>query len=212
MFKNTPLVLVFVLYAPFQVLYFYIFRSNGYIRTIYHIKGCFVMMVLLASNIASESCSKSGNMLLIRRQGCIPKRVILFRCSGQCTSYVRPSSENPSQLERFCMCCNADETKLVPSYISCPFSPGFKRIRLTLNVALSCRCRPCIQTPDVTPMEREHGVWGSMKRSSNNVRGEFKIDNSNKYSDRTLQQLINLGKPFIHIAEPGFNITIKEIG
>ena len=44
------------------------------------------------------------------------------------------------------------------------------------------------------------------------MRGEFKIDKSNKYSDRTLQELINLGKPFIHIAEPGFNITIKEIG
>lgn len=158
---------------------------------------CIVLVLLLVTNVTAQYCVSQQRVTRISVDGCIPRLVVMSRCEGRCSSYVRPSPDDTGLLERHCMCCEEDDSKMVSTYVRCRL-PHWQRLRIQIPMPESCRCRPCREVPEsVTPMERNHGVWGSVKRSVATTAN----DDINHSRNRTLK-LTRSRRAFIQINGP----------
>lgn len=163
---------------------------------------------------AGDTCSRDFIILTIQHEECVPKNILAAACRGSCTSYSRPSTYHPGQMERFCQCCDADEVRLRTTTVRCPVRngnggrPQLRNIRVNMNLPRSCRCRPCSEIHgDVIPAE--HEIWNQGKRSSVKYNNN-KLQKQSKESE--LDYLIRLGNPFIYVEDNLLNFTLRELG
>lgn len=165
-----------------------------------------LLVLLLVTNVTAQSCVSQQRVTSITVDGCIPRRVVMSRCEGRCSSYVRPSPDNTGLLERHCMCCEEDDSKMVSTAVMCRYPPHWRRLRIQIPMPKSCRCRPCRQVPEsVVPMERNHGVWGSVKRSVATTAN----DDVNHSRNRTLKPTRSR-RAFIQINDPSFSNIYRK--
>lgn len=159
---------------------------------------------------AGDTCSRRFILLTIQHEDCLPRNILAAACRGTCTSYSRPSTEYPGQMERFCQCCDTDNVRLRRTRVSCPIRngeagrPQFRNIRVHMNLPRTCRCRPCSETPgNVIPAEEN--IWNQRKRSSNDYTTRLSYESE-------LDVLLRLGNPFIYVQDNLFNFTYTDIG
>ncbi|XP_076461730.1 bursicon-like [Babylonia areolata] len=95
-----------------------------------------------------ETCSLQPIQMQIRYRNCAPRNILLYGCSGHCSSYTQPDINSPTQLERSCRCCRELGRRKVAVVLRCPRqsrSRGrqHRRVALRLRVPVRCACRPC---------------------------------------------------------------------
>jgi len=165
----------------------------------------FIFLIITNIRLAtSQQCTRRPLELTIRLNNCIPKTIPALACAGSCSSYTRPSSDFPGEMEHFCQCCDIDESVSAPVRLFCP---GLRRrlVQIMLKVPLSCKCRPCSERPEnVLPSEAEQRVWGRNKR----MHGNFSI-NATSNTTRTLN-LVSFIKTFASSKLRGYQTSLME--
>jgi hypothetical protein len=140
----------------------------------FSIHGGFVALVFIigaASNMAEARCNKRFIRHTIRVQNCY-RTILSVACMGTCTSYTRPSSDNPGSVERFCECCREGESEERRVTIPCRSHGNTGRTSITLPVMIptSCICRPCSVLPDrIIPAEQNLFQHMGIKRSGSTM-------------------------------------------
>ena len=150
-------------------------------------------LILLQAFCSASPCDRRFIILRIRHEDCVPKSVMTSACRGTCTSYVRPSTESPNGLERFCQCCDADDIRHHRVLVHCPnpnWHPGavdlprFRLIRLGINLPRTCRCRPCSPVPhEIVPAENDIMREGKRNGADWNSSNGGNVDRNIPYGD-----------------------------
>ncbi|XP_008547494.1 partner of bursicon [Microplitis demolitor] len=104
-----------------------------------------------------DECQVTPVIHLLRYQGCLPKPIPSFACTGRCSSYLQVSGSKIWQMERSCMCCQESGEREATVALYCPEAkPGERTFRkIKTKAPLECMCRPCtgVEEYSIIPQE-----------------------------------------------------------
>lgn len=160
----------------------------------------FVVFILGTTYTLSEArCNRRFITRIIRKDNCYPKAILSVACIGTCTSYTKPSNDDPWSVERFCECCREGSSREETVNMLCrdPSTRALINSSLTVMVPTSCMCRPCSVLPDtIIPGEQQSYQHTGIKRSRvtlNNDKEESKGDLKHSLvQHKNVKQNINL--------------------
>lgn len=117
------------------------------------------VLATVAVSIVRSQCLRHYAIYTVRIGNCLPRRVLIRACRGGCFTHARPSQTSPSEVIHFCQCCQQDDVIQTRALLRCPSDGSSSQFRLVpypINMAGSCRCRPCSVLPDtIVPSEGE---------------------------------------------------------
>lgn len=140
----------------------------------FSIHGAFVVLVFIigaASDITEARCNKRFITHLIRKRNCQSKAILSVACIGTCTSYTKPSFDDPGAVERFCECCREGGSVERRVTMQCrDGDTGLTNISLPVRIPTSCICRPCSVLPErIIPAEQHIFQHRGIKRSGSTL-------------------------------------------
>lgn len=136
--------------------------------SIYGMLVAFVFILGATTEISEARCNKRFITHVIRKRNCYPRALLSVACLGTCTSYTKPSVDNPGSVERFCECCRESSSRQETVNMICldEATRGLTNISLSVMIPTSCMCRPCSVLPDtIVPAEQHIFQHTAIKRS-----------------------------------------------
>ena len=110
-----------------------------------------VILSLLTSEV-SASCRRRLSVQTISVNDCLPKRLLTYSCSGECSTHAQISSTYPFDITRTCYQCKETVLRDRRVKVKCPSKDAASRfmdVYMTVKVPGGCMCQVCETVDDV---------------------------------------------------------------